>query len=65
MTLESNSDDILFQRIVILSKPASSEANSISVTTLDVPEAFPFFILVKVDLTLFFSLWLRSNYWIF
>ena len=45
---------IQLNRLVILSKPISPEANNISVRTPDIPGALPFFILVfKVDLTLY------------
>ena len=71
MTLVSHSEGILFsfnihlKRLVILSKAASPDANSIYVTTPDVPGALHFFILVKYDFTFSVYLLLRSNYWIF
>ena len=53
MTRVFHSEGILFsfnmqlKRLVILSKAASPEANSIYVKRPDVPGALPFFILVK------------------
>ena len=61
-TLVSHSEGILFsfniqlKRLVILPKPALPDANNISITRPDAPEALPFFILVKTDFTLIINI---------